>query len=218
MERAGAEVPEAPSAAQELKEIQMATMTIDPHSDATERTEPWLHTLAREGRAMLRFLVIVMMLLTVATMVVFPFWGVFPAILLLAAYGMLVVANVAERRSRSGQLAPSWETAEMSDLDADEMESNRGAAPTDSTAYDAAMEEIPVDTLRKESITIAEILIGIAVAALIISALTFHWTVLAIAALFFVPYMFILLAPVWLGWFTREIESEKIRHDQQIEA
>jgi len=181
--------------------------------------EPWLHMLAREGRAFLRAVTIVMMIITIGTMMVFPFWGVFPAILLLASYGMLVVANAAERRSRSAQAVPPWETADMSDVDIDELASTQEARPIDSPALEAAMEEIPVDTLRKESITFAEIIVGIAVAAVIIAALMFHWTVLAVAALFLVPYMFILLAPIWLGWFTREMRDERMRHQaEQAEA
>lgn len=183
-----------------------------------ESSEDWSHAVAREARAVLRVGVIVMMFATVVTMFVFPFWGIFPAIGLLGVYALLLLANAAERRSRSGHVVPPWETQDMSGVDADETASDHGVLHGQSPAYNAAMEEIPFDTIRKETITFAEIFVGLAVAAVILCALLFHWSLFLIAALFIFPYMFILLAPVWLGWLTREMQEEKLRHAEHAEA
>jgi hypothetical protein len=176
---------------------------------ADQRREPWLHTIARESRNILRVLVGALIIATVVTMVAAPFWGAFPAILLLLAYGMLWIANIAEHRSRIGKHVPIDEAAQMSPVDVDELESERQADTPVETPE--AMKEIPLSIVLKESITFAEIIVGFAVAAVIVAALLFHWSLLLIAALFLFPYMIILLAPVWLGGFSKELERQARR-------
>ncbi len=173
--------------------------------------EPWVHAAARESRAVLRIVVAVLMLATVVTMITLPFWGIFPAILLLGAYALLWIANIAEHRSRQIERVQSAPvTDDMPGVDADETEAEAHAQPRHAEKP-AAWEDIPVSTLLKESITVAEIIVGFAVAAVIVAALFFHWSMLAIATLFIFPYMLILLAPVWLGGFTKELERERMR-------
>jgi len=193
-------------------------MTTAPIQTETAPHEPWTHALARESRALLRMLVIIMMLATVITMITFPFWGIFPAILLLVVYGMLWLANIAEHRSRTGKHIPANEAAEMSEVDVDEAEGVEESEAAHRTEPHVAMEEIPMSTLLKESITGAEIVVGIAVAAVIIGAMLFHPTMLALALLFLFPYMIVLLAPVWLGWFSKELRDEDLRHREARRA
>ena len=191
--------------------------TLNTHTDVVSK-EPWLHAFARESRNMLRLVVLALMLATVITMVTFPFWGIFPAILLLLAYGLLWVANIAEHRSRTGMMrcnlpAIEHEFDRVAPVDADELAGECEAE--ERTETPEALKEIPVSTLLKESISAAEIVIGAAVAATIVAALMFHWTMLAIAVLFLFPYMIILLAPVWLGSFSRELQDQEIRQQQR---
>lgn len=187
--------------------------TIDARSSSPSR-EPWLHAVARESRAFLRGVVIVLLLATAVTMIAFPFWGIFPAILLLLAYAFLWLANIAEHRSRTGWHIAAREEPELSGVDADEAEGEQEAAAGHHETP-AAMEEIPMSTLLKESITGAEIVVGVAVASVIVAAMLFHWTLIIVALLFLFPYMIILLAPVWLGWFSRELQDEDLKRKER---
>lgn len=165
------------------------------------REEGFLHYIAREGRIALRWTIGVCLIAVVACMVS-PLWmaAVVPALIMLGAYILLLLANEVERRSDTAahrQLERA-ETAIAADVQEDHAE-------------DDQLPPVDAAIVRRESKTGLLILAGVVVMAVLIAGLLVPWKALAIGAFVVFAYILFIAAPFWLGLFNDDIEIESHR-------
>ena len=191
--------------------------------DAQE--EGFLHYLAREGQSKLRIILIVCLIAMVALMVS-PLWfaASVPAVVLLAAYILLVLATEVERRTNSRMQAGDMQRGDAGDVAA---AADRGATVT-VTATDvdvfedqADADQFPPDQaaiIRRESKIGVAIFLSVLLIALFSAGIAFPLPVLAIGALVVFAYMLLVAAPLWLGWIEDDIEETSRRVGDQPPA
>lgn len=161
--------------------------------------ESLTHFAARESQLVFRCVAIGSAVATVATMVVFWFWAIIPALVFLASVCLLFVANEVEvrttRGSQSNTVLPQPRASAMSDD-----ESHR--------------DEIPMAIVVRESKTVLKIVVGIGVVALVLAAIAFGWQWLGFGTLLIFSYMILVTAPVWLALIEDDIEeeTERLKH------
>ncbi len=162
--------------------------------------ESLTHFAAREGQLVLRWIAIGSAMATVATMVVFWFWAIIPALVFLASLCLLFIANEVEARTTRGSQPQT-------------------ALPrTQASAvlhYESHRDEIPMSIVVRESKTAMKIMVGVGLAALVLAAIAFGWQWLGFGTLLIFSYMIFVMAPVWLGWIEDEIEeeTERLQHE-----
>jgi membrane protein implicated in regulation of membrane protease activity len=170
-------------------------------SEVRER-EGFLHYVAREGRWFLRWTMVACVIAIVICMVSpgFYFVAVVPALVLLVAYVLLLLANEVERRSDvvAHEMLEQAETAVASDV-------------VDDHADDAAIDADSAHLIKRESKTVVGIVLAIMIAALLIASLVLDFRLVAIGAFVVFAYMLLVAAPLWLGWIEDDIELEKQR-------
>lgn len=181
----------------------MATPTpISRSSQDAHEGEGFVHFLAREGRVVLRWTVIALLIATIITMATFFWFAVIPGILLLIAYAMLLMVREIEHRSEHRE---EGDTAAIA---------ARAAAEEDQSMPE---EVDPVDMalVKRESKTGLWILAVVGVVALVLAGLAIFAgklvepKLLVIVAFVLFAYMMLVMAPVWLGWIEDDIEDEK---------
>jgi len=167
-----------------------------------DREEGFLHYVAREGRLALRWLIVGCMIAVVVCMVSpgFYFVAVVPALLMFVSYVLLVVANEVERRSDAvaHDRLEQMETALVVDVFEDHGD-------------DDQLHPVHAEIVKRESKTVAAIVVAVMIVALLIAAILFNWKVLAIGAFVVFAYMLLVAAPLWLGWIEDDIEIESSR-------
>ena len=169
------------------------------HGGAAQ-AESLTHFAAREGQLVLRWFAIGSAAVTVATMVVFWFWAIIPALVFLASICLLFVANEIEARTtRGSRLQPALPRTQASEV-------LRGESHRD---------EIPMSIVVRETKTGVKIVVGAGMAALVLAAIAFGWQWLGFGTLLIFSYMIFVMAPVWLGWIEDEIEeeTERVKHE-----
>src|SRR5690554_4073458 len=67
------------------------------------KEESYIHFLARESQFYLEIIIIASLIATIVLMISFFFYAFIPLIILLLAYGLLVLANVIERSTEPGE-------------------------------------------------------------------------------------------------------------------
>ncbi len=163
-------------------------------------SESMTHFAAREGQLVLRWIAIGSAAATVATMVVFWFWAIIPALVFIASLCLLFLANEVEARTtRDSQPEGAPPQAQASAVSHDE--SHR--------------DDIPISIVVRESKTVLKIVIGVGAAALVLSAIAFGWQWFGFGALLIFCYMIFVSAPLWLGLIEDEIEeeTERLKHE-----
>lgn len=178
-----------------------APVEFAPQTDLNAR-EGFLHYIAREGRIVLRWTMLICIVAIVVCMVSpgFFFVAVIPAGVLLLAYMLLLLANLVERRSdRESHVAlERSETAGVNDVVEDHAED-------DQLTPDHA-EIVKRETKVALAIIGGTLLIGLGVAAIF---LPIH--VVAIGAFVFFAYVMLITLPVLLGWFNNDVDMETHR-------
>jgi hypothetical protein len=175
--------------------IQLTTTHAQPE-------EGFLHYIAREGRVFLRWTIGICIIAIVGCMVSpgFFFVAVIPALLMLAAFVLLVLANEVERRSDT--------------VAHDALERTEKATINDLIENHAEDDQLPAATahlVRREGRTGIVILVSAMVVAVMIAFIMFDFRLFAIGALVIFAYMLLISAPLWLGWFNDDIEDESRR-------
>ncbi len=183
--------------------------------------EGFLHYLAREGQSKLRIILIVCLIAMVVLMVS-PLWfaASVPAVILLAAYILLVLATEVERRTNSRAQAADMQRSGAEDVAA---AAERGATATDVDVFEdqADADQIPPDQaaiIRRESKIGVAIFLSVLLIALFIAGIAFPLPVLAIGAFVVFAYMLFVAAPLWLGWIEDDIEETSRRVGDQPPA
>lgn len=164
--------------------------------------EGFLHYVAREGRVVLRWIIGISLVATLAVMVSpMLFLAPIPALILLASYILFVLTREVEKRS---------------DDVAERTIALRETAGDSEVMEDAAeMHQVHPHTMRivkREGATGVAILAGVMVIALLIACFTLPWEVIAIGAFVVTAYMLLVAAPVLLGWIEDDIEIAGARH------
>jgi hypothetical protein len=182
-----------------LRRHRMESPIDTPRPESAGREEGFLHYVAREGRVVLRWTIGACLVAIVACMVSpgFFFLAVIPAIVLLAAYILLLLANEIERRSDSvaHEALERAETAGFVDVVEDHAE-------------DDQLEAVQAEIVKRESRVGITILVAVLIVASIIAFVIFDLKLLAIGAFVLFAYMLLIAAPFWLGWFNDDIEDE----------
>lgn len=170
------------------------------------------HFAAKEFQVSLRIVVVLSIVATAVLMVLFPFWGWIPAVILAMAYVALFLIDSVEGRTRRSQYehqsqAHRTELAHQMHMDADTPLEASFLAQDDEHFTSAAL-------LKREGIIGAEILIGLGLAAVALVVVgvwkgSLPWELVSIALGLIVAYGFLVMAPVWLGWFTDEEEQAR---------
>lgn len=171
------------------------------------REEGFFHYVAREGRVVLRWVMVIAAVCTVITMMSpMLFLAPFPAGVLLAAYLLLLAADQVERRSDAVAHA-ALERREVA-IDGDKI---------DDHTEDDQVAPVPAAIIRRESMHGAIALGAILVVALVYAAIKLPWEVFAIGAFVVFCYMIMVAAPVWLGHFESDIEIQQHRMENKPE-
>ena len=183
--------------------------------------EGFLHYLAREGQSKLRIILIVCLIAMVVLMVS-PLWfaASVPAVILLAAYILLVLATEVERRTNSRAQAADMQRSGAEDVAA---AAERGATATDVDVFEdqADADQIPPDQaaiIRRESKIGVAIFLSVLLIALFIAGIAFPLPVMAIGAFVVFAHMLFVAAPLWLGWIEDDIEETSRRVGDQPPA
>ena len=179
---------------------EMPTDTPEELHGGAAHSESMTHFAAREGQLVLRWVAIGSAAATVATMVVFWFWAIIPALVFIASLCLLFVANEVEARTtRDSQPEAALPQTQVSAVSHDE----------------SHPDDIPMSIVVRESKTVLKIVVGVGVAALVLSAIAFGWQWLGFGTLLIFCYMIFVSAPVWLGWIEDEIEeeTERLKHE-----
>ena len=158
--------------------------------------ESLTHFAAREGQLVLRWVAIGSATATVATMVVFWFWAIVPALVFIASICLLFVADEVEARTTRGS-QPQTALPQTHASAVSQDESHRG--------------EIPMSIVVRESKTALKIVVGVGLAALVLAAIAFGWQWLGFGTLLIFAFMIFVTTPVWLAWMYDEIEEETER-------
>ena len=158
--------------------------------------ESLTHFAAREGQLVLRWVAIGSATATVATMVIFWFWAIIPALVFIASICLLFVADEVEARTTRGS-QPQTALPQTHASAVSQDESHRG--------------EIPMSIVVRESKTALKIVVSIGVAALVLAAIAFGWQWFGFGTLLIFAFMIFVTAPVWLAWMYDEIEEETER-------
>jgi hypothetical protein len=168
-------------------------------SSPARREESFVHFVAREGRVVLRILVIGSLIATAVTMITFWFWAFVPAVVLLISWGLLLITNDLEER-----------THVEGEMPLDRAEAATPAVPDQSRALHLPGHEVPDAVFKRESRLGIEVAIGVGLAALILCGILMPWKLLAIGALVVFAYMLAIMAPVWLGALEDDIDKQAV--------
>lgn len=184
-------------------------VTDQPHPSEVRREEGFLHYVAREGRVFLRWTIVVCMIAIVLCMISpgFYFLAVIPALVLLAAYVLLVATSEVERRSDT-VAHREFERAETA-METDVMEDH---------AEDDQLRPKDARIVKRESKTGAAIVIAVLLAATLIALIIFDQKMLAIGAFVLFAYMLFIAAPLWLGWFNDDVEEQSQKAEPAEDA
>lgn len=176
------------------------TIHVQP-GPARVQDEGFLHYLAREGRVILRWVIGISLIATLAVMVSpFLFLAPIPALILLASYVLFMLTREVERRAD-----PVADYAFLARESAGESEVMENASEE---------QQVHPHTMRlvkREGATGVAILAGVMVIALLIAVFTLPWEVVAIGAFVVTAYMLLVAAPVLLGWIEDDIEIVSAR-------
>lgn len=181
--------------------------------ETTPEHESYLHLLAREFRAVLRWTVLVSGIVTVVSMFTIFYWAILPALVLLISCCLLGLANEVERRTPG----PHDDPIEQAIAAAEQAAADAEADPVqrEKKAVNKAVD-------GKVTTTVTEILIGAAVLAVILGAVVawifIGWQMLALGAMILFAYILFVGAPVWLGWIEDEAEETQHRVEHELHS
>ncbi len=167
------------------------------------------HFAAREFQIVLRVFVVLAIIATAVVMATFWFWAWVPALVLFLAYLGLFLTTSVERRTRRERYE-----RQMHEHRENLAHETHPQADTPIEASLLAEDDehfTPTRLLKREGMIGIEILIGLGLAAaalVIVGGLKgiLAWELVAIAGGLIVAYGLLVMAPVWLGWFTDEEE------------
>ena len=186
-----------------------------PRADTV--TESVLHFLAREAQIFLRWTVVGLMIVTVITMVLFNFWAIIPATLLLVSYGLLMLANTAERRAALHERVAQ----QMAHTDPVELARSKGQPVVDEERHPE--NEMPMPLLKHETVMISLGVLVVLVLAAVLAVTFLDWQKVLIAVPFIGAYIILLSSPAWFAALEDDIEEEthrleETRSDEAAEA
>lgn len=188
-------------------------ITIRSYRDLASRThtrghqEGFIHFLAREGQLALRWAVGLSVAATVLTMIVMFYWAILPAMAALFFYILLLISDFIEGR-----------TQQPGDPVNDIVAPERGIEERADLIEDPQQHHVTMQVRRRLTRTVAGIVIGIAIAAVMMAGILFGIELLAIGGLIVFAYWLLIAAPLWLGWLNDEAEEETHRAEQEAEA
>jgi hypothetical protein len=179
---------------------------IHPHDDTVAHY--WFH----EGRIVLQAVVVLSIVATAVTAITFWFWAFIPATILLASYLLLIVSNHLEGRTQHRELM------QRDTDDTAPAEAPGAGSAEEISAWD--VRDVSIPFLKREGWIGLEIAVGAGLAALVLAIVLLPWKLTLIGALLFFFYMLLVMGPVWLGWFTEEVdhETDRLRAEQRPKA
>lgn len=172
-----------------------------------EHQEGFIHFLAREGQRALRWAVGLSVAATVFTMIVMFYWAILPAMASLFFFILLLISNFVEER-----------TNQPGDPVNDIIAPERGIEERADIIENPQQHHVTMQVRRRLTRTIAGIVIGIAVAAVMMAGILFGIELLAIGGLIVFAYWLLIAAPLWLGWLNDEAEEETQRAEAEAES
>ena len=172
----------------------------------THPEESLTHYFIHDGKLIMRWASIVLAGATIVTMFTFAIVAIIPAILFGVALLGLYLTTILEQR-----------TAHKPDdtiVDAGEASQAGTVAKADGGALseeddDGDESDVPMRIIKRETMIVVEVLIGVGALAFVLAGLLFGWEVLGIAALVLVAYMLFVTAPILLGWLEDDVEEER---------
>jgi hypothetical protein len=181
-------------------------LTMFPRLNPKNEDEAASHFFAREGQTMLRHVVRALVLITAIFMIFLWLWVAIPVTFLLIAYGLLMLTNVAEERTRGAG------------DDAEGAEDDESAAPmVATTAHPQPRFEAPVDgpigdglplpVLKREVILIAAAVLVVGGIASALSIALFGWLLAPITIPVIFAYMTLLSWPAWVAALSADAEE-----------
>jgi hypothetical protein len=174
-----------------------------------DENEGAMHFFARECQLIMRWIVRVLLVVTIGTMITFWWWAIIPATFLLAAYCVLMVCNLLERRfdRHQGEVEPvDASTAAAAPVTA--------AARAEETAAEAAplpewkKPNFRMSLLRHETIIMGAGVFVVFVIAAALAGLFIGWKTVLFATPFVVAYMVLITTPIWFAALEDDIEHE----------
>lgn len=187
-------------------------ITIHHKTEEPERQESFVHFLAREIQWILRILVIVSAVTTVLLMFTIFYWAILPAMILLAAYCLLLIADYIEFRThKPGD--PGWEAVEVPERAATAAETRIAEV---AAAEHEASEKVRDAVKARLTKTIIGILASIGLVAIIVAGIFLGREVVALGGMILFAYWLFIAGPLWLGWLEDEAEEEAHRAEEEL--
>lgn len=178
-----------------------------PRRQIEAHEESYIHFLAREGKLVFRWGILIFTIVTALTMATFFFWAFIPGAILLLNIVLLVIADYIEQRTyHPGD--PHDETAEEQALIA---RVEPGVAEAQATQKQKIEHAVRSHTAR----LVAGILVAATVLALAIAAFIVDRNLLILGGFIFFAYIILVAAPAWLGWLNNEAEDEAHRVEEE---
>jgi Flp pilus assembly protein TadB len=187
----------------------MATITdIHPQEEHQERLS---HLLARETQIALELIIVVSIIATVVVFSTLYMFAIIPATVVLIAYGLLMLANTLEKRTRTvGSDAHGPETGPTVVNRSDE-------SIHEDHSVEAHTPEARVQSAVQRCVTRVTIECA-AGAALIAVALAFSvldWKLVTLGIFVLFAYILLVTTPVWLAWLEDDLHDE-VEHQEHV--
>ncbi len=181
--------------------------------DQAPREESYIHFLARESQWVLRAIIVICIAAVLLLMFTVFYLAFIPALVLLAAYCALLIADYIEYKTHQPG-DPGWE---------DELPVHEAAALRQKRmeAAQPAEGEVPQEVSdavkARLTKTIVVIVASVAIAAVMVAGFFLGRDIVAIGALILFAYWLFIAAPLWLGWLEDEAEDEAHRAEEQLQ-
>ncbi len=178
----------------------------------THPEESLTHYFIHDGKLIMRWASIVLAGATIVTMFTFAIVAIIPAILFgVALLGLYLTTMLEQRIARKSA---------DNIVDAGEASQAGTVAKADGDALseeddDGDESDVPMRIIKRETMIVVEVLIGVVALAFVLAGVFFGWEVLGIAALVLVAYMLFVSAPILLGWLEDDVEEERRRIKQE---
>lgn len=186
------------------------------HDDPTPEHDPtpagpaekFLHYLAREGQTILRIILILSIAAAAICMATIWILAFIPLVVFAVAYVLLALCGRVERATRTVD-------DDRRQLEAEQAEQQHRAEAENRPARHPLVpgRELPPGVLWHDATIVGEVLIALGVGAALIAVILLPREARIIGAVVFFAYMMLLMAPVWLAWFTQQGEAAREEQD-----
>jgi hypothetical protein len=179
---------------------------VEPKPAHSERPESVAHWVAHTASVFLRPVFLIFLTATIVLMATFWPLAVVTGFLAVAVGTVLWVSGRVEDHTEAGTAPGSMPTA---------IENIDPAEEARIIHEEDRADEVEARVILHESRTVAGIVVGLAILAVLVGVTLFEWPMVALGVAIVFLYMAIVSTPVWLAWIEGEVEEQ---HRQEAGA